>query len=98
MTVREYRDVFNAARSFSRRTKQPLIGLISKAVRKYLDYEQTLRCLDCGSTDIEFVAERSETGVVAPDGGREYQEEQGMLCHRCGSHADLHDFDARFGS
>lgn len=47
-----------------------------------------MTCAHCGSPHIQFVAGTYPTGVVAPDGGREYRDEQGWHCRDCGAVED----------
>lgn len=84
-----YRD----ARSFARRTKLSLVWFIAAAVADKLDYEMTPRCLTCGSQELLFGGGDFATGVVAPDGGREYRYEEYIECRLCGARESQRDFD-----
>lgn len=46
--------------------------------------EVTANCRACGSADIEQVESYGPTGVIAPDGGKEYRLERGTKCRACG--------------
>ncbi len=44
-------------------------------------------CPYCGSSEIsEYILGSYPTGVVAPDGGREYRTEAEYDCRACGRH------------
>ena len=43
-----------------------------------------MKCPWCGSPDITPIEWHGPTGVVAPDGGREYQRQVGYKCLHCG--------------
>jgi DNA-directed RNA polymerase subunit RPC12/RpoP len=46
--------------------------------------QDVIRCAHCGSSDIYDISGEYETGVVAPDGYRERQYENGFHCKKCG--------------
>jgi hypothetical protein len=46
--------------------------------------EETV-CPICGSTNLEAFETYGPTGVVAPDGGREYRSQYGFKCSDCGA-------------
>jgi hypothetical protein len=43
-----------------------------------------MTCSWCGSTEMEAIEWYGPTGVVAPDGGREYWMQRGYRCRACG--------------
>ena len=45
-------------------------------------------CANCGSSNIEAFESYGQTGVYAPDGAAEYQNEAGVHCLDCGVKAD----------
>ena len=50
------------------------------------DDHDYVRCPSCGSTaDPEYVFYDGSTGVVAPDGGKEQQHQEGWKCPECGA-------------
>lgn len=49
-----------------------------------LDLESPNHCPKCNDGLMEFISGDFETGVVAPDGGRERLYEEFYRCDRCG--------------
>lgn len=52
--------------------------------QKELEDALRVHCPVCDSTNVVPVEGEFETGVTAPDGGKEYRYEQGIHCMNCG--------------
>jgi len=79
------REAIRAAREWTTRTEQEFLPFLTNAILDYLQWDQIQpRCGRCNSLDLIYVEGDFPTGVVAPDGGREYWHSEFNQCGRCG--------------
>jgi hypothetical protein len=57
-----------------------------------LDLESPNHCPKCNDGLVRFVSGDFETGVIAPDGGRERRYEEGYQWDKCGFVEDEDDY------
>lgn len=49
-----------------------------------LDLESPNHCPKCNNGLMKFISGSFPTGVIAPDGGKEYRHDEMYQCDRCG--------------